>query len=604
MGDLIAITDHNLFDERNKAKQSAKPIVGEFNKSRIHSYGPKSFNLHRLPVPVRGDIVGLVGPRSIGKTTALKILAGELTPNLGRFNDPPLDWLTIRTHLHDKHLRRFLAQVVNHKLKVVFKPQQVPQDYMGLAVWEILRKVDDRKDLRALILCFLDLKTPSVKFHRLDIRAQHRVTLAAALLQDADVYIFDDISSFLDMRQRFMVAQLIRSLKTAKSYVIVVDNDLSVIDYVSDYMYIMYGEPEAYGVFSEQYFDVETGIEYYLRGFDPIEDNLIRGDPLIFERDFFISAPNEKHLEPDPEPLIGRRYSYPHMTTNHLKLKMKVEGGNLHDCQIHLVLGDQGTGKSTFIKLLAGFLPPDGVEPWCPEYLESYKPKEISFIRACTVRAALETRCFHHRFVSDVIEPLQIDRLMGRKLTSLSPGERQRVAITFCLMKDAHVYLIDEPSLDLDSDMRIRVALAIRKHILRIQRAAVVVENDFLMAAYLADKVILVEPSIDTASCLPRDIARPVSGFSVSAGRVNRRPVSDFSVSAGLRPLVNGPSVSGFSVSSPCDRVAGFNLLLEKLNITFRQVPNSSRLTPRVNKAGSMEDKTQKLNGNFYYNLA
>ncbi|XP_056853554.1 ABC transporter E family member 3 [Raphanus sativus] len=292
------------------------------------------------------------------------------------------------------------------------------------------------------------------------------------------------------------------------------------------------------------------------------------------------------------------------MTTNHLKLKMKVEGGNLHDCQIHLVLGDQGTGKSTFIKLLAGFLPPDGVEPWCPEYLESYKPKEISFIRACTVRAALETRCFHHRFVSDVIEPLQIDRLMGRKLTSLSPGERQRVAITFCLMKDAHVYLIDEPSLDLDSDMRIRVALAIRKHILRIQRAAVVVENDFLMAAYLADKVILVEPSIDTASCLPRDIARPVSGFSVSAGRVNRRPVSDFSVSAGLRPLVNGPSVSGFSVSSPCDRVAGFNLLLEKLNITFRQVPNSSRLTPRVNKAGSMEDKTQKLNGNFYYNLA
>lgn len=96
------------------------------------------------------------------------------------------------------------------------------------------------------------------------------------------------------------------------------------------------------------------------------------------------------------------------------------------------------------------------------------------------------------------------------------------------------MYLIDEPSLDLDSDMRIRVALAIRKHILRIQRAAVVVENDFLMAAYLADKVILVEPSIDTASCLPRDIARPVSGFSVS---------------------------------SPCDRVAGFNLLLEVIQL-------------------------------------
>lgn len=64
---------------------------------------------------------------------------------------------------------------------------------------------------------------------------------------------------------------------------IVVDNDLSVVDYVSDYMYCLYGEPGEYGVFAKKGWHVKAGIEHYLRGFDPVEKNLIRGEPLIFE---------------------------------------------------------------------------------------------------------------------------------------------------------------------------------------------------------------------------------------------------------------------------------------------------------------------------------
>jgi ATP-binding cassette subfamily E protein 1 len=54
-------------------------------KDTTHRYGPNTFKLHRLPVPRPGQVLGLVGTNGIGKSTALKVLAGKLKPNLGRF---------------------------------------------------------------------------------------------------------------------------------------------------------------------------------------------------------------------------------------------------------------------------------------------------------------------------------------------------------------------------------------------------------------------------------------------------------------------------------------------------------------------------------------
>jgi energy-coupling factor transporter ATP-binding protein EcfA2 len=54
-------------------------------KETTHRYGPNSFKLHRLPIPRPGQVLGLVGTNGIGKSTALKVLAGKLKPNLGRF---------------------------------------------------------------------------------------------------------------------------------------------------------------------------------------------------------------------------------------------------------------------------------------------------------------------------------------------------------------------------------------------------------------------------------------------------------------------------------------------------------------------------------------
>ena len=56
------------------------------------------------------------------------------------------------------------------------------------------------------------------------------------------------------------------------------------------------------------------------------------------------------------------------------------------------------------------------------------------------------------------------------------------------LGKPADVYLIDEPSAYLDSEQRIVVAKVIKRFILNAKRAAFIVEHDFIMATYLADK--------------------------------------------------------------------------------------------------------------------
>ncbi len=61
-------------------------LPSNLEKDTTHRYSANSFKLHRLPMPRPGEVLGLVGTNGIGKSTALKILAGKQKPNLGRFD--------------------------------------------------------------------------------------------------------------------------------------------------------------------------------------------------------------------------------------------------------------------------------------------------------------------------------------------------------------------------------------------------------------------------------------------------------------------------------------------------------------------------------------
>ncbi|KAI8541762.1 hypothetical protein RHMOL_Rhmol08G0087500 [Rhododendron molle] len=427
----------------------------DLDKDTTHRYGPNTFKLHRLPVPRPGQVLGLVGTNGIGKSTALKVLAGKLKPNLGRFKNPP-DWQEILTYFRGSELQNYFTRILEDNLKVL------------------------------------------------------------------------------------------------SHYVIVVEHDLSVLDYLSDFICCLYGKPGAYGVVTLP-FSVREGINIFLAGFVPTENLRFRDESLTFK---VAETPQESAEEIE----TYARYRYPTMTKTRGNFRLRVVEGEFTDSQIIVMLGENGTGKTTFICMPAGLLKPDVIEDSdveIPEFNVSYKPQKICPKFQHSVRHLLHQKIrdsyMHPQFVSDVMKPLQIEQLMDQEVVNLSGGELQRVALTLCLGKPADIYLIDEPSAYLDSEQRIVALKVIKRFILHAKKTAFVVEHDFIMATYLADRVIVYE----------------------------------------------GQASVDCTANAPQSLLTGMSLFLSHLNITFRRDPTN--YCPRISKLESTKVREQKSAGSYYY---
>jgi ATP-binding cassette subfamily E protein 1 len=152
-----------------------------------------------------------------------------------------------------------------------------------------------------------------------------------------------------------------------------------------------------------------------------------------------------------------------------------------------------------------------------------------------------------------VLKPLDIESLYDQEVKHLSGGELQRVALTLCLGTPADLYLIDEPSAYLDSEQRIHASKVIKRFILHTKKTAFVVEHDFIMATYLADRVVCYDgqPGINCTARAPQMLQD------------------------------------------------GMNSFLKNLDITFRRDPSNHR--PRINKLESTKDREQKTSGVYFH---
>ena len=405
----------------------------------------------------------------------------------------------VLTYFRGSELQNYFTRVLEDDLVATIKPQYV--DHIPKAVRGNVGQVIEAKDAGRggtdYLLEALDLRQV------LDRDVEHlsggelqRFAIAVVAAQEADVYMVDEPSSYLDVRQRLKAAQVrggrgareggrvffffsasvfsiffpawlfflrnfpvvapfpsvlahthldrrdapsflltvtsslpapspaptneneteikkkvIRSLLGPKKYVIVVEHDLAVLDYLSDFVCCLYGKPGAYGVVTLP-FSVREGINVFLAGFVPTENLRFREEALSFkvavdtsESESAVAAASaaataaaasssgkgkggkgkEKAGEGGDDEAsataVGRggerytRFTYPAMTKTQGSFKLTVESGDFTDSEIIVMLGENGTGKTTLIRMLGGCCRRTTTASRCPSLASRTSPR-------------------------------------------------------------------------------------------------------------------------------------------------------------------------------------------------------------------------------------
>jgi ATP-binding cassette subfamily E protein 1 len=519
----------------------------ELSTDKIHQYGPNSFRLYKLPTPKKGEVVGLLGRNGMGKSTVVNILSGSIKPNLGNYENPP-EWNDILQYYSGTELKSHFEKIKNEQIKVSIKPQQVYHiaEAFDITGKELLEKYDERGVSNQLVKD-LDLeKSVDRNLKEISGGELQRLAIAVAASKDAEFYFFDEPSSYNDVFQRIGVAKTIQSLAKIGKSVMVVEHDLTLLDFLSDYIEVLYGEPSAYGIVSG-ILSTKVGINVFLDGYLPNENVRFRNKQFSFD---VSSSASEEFQEGD------KVISYPTLEKNYPTFSVSIKPGEVYKGEIVGIMGANALGKTTMMKMIAGAEKPNVGTinkkikiAYKPQYLQNDIEDEVLTVLNRVNEGAIEGS----QEEEQIIEPLKIKKLYNKSIKNLSGGELQKVAIVSCLLQKVDLYALDEPSAFLDVEDRIAVAKFLQKFVRSFGRSAIVIDHDLQLMDLISDKIIIFE----------------------------------------------GESGSKGYATEPLNRSVAMNRFLKSLSITFRRDEKSMR--PRVNKTESRLDKQQKTSGNFYY---
>ena len=516
----------------------------ELKTDMMHRYSLNGFRLFRLPTPSKESVIGILGPNGMGKSTAINALSGQIVPNLGDWRNEDSDWDDVIDVLPRGELRDFLCEVQKGNIKVAIKPQYVdhlPKIVEG-KVGKLLKSVDERGVYENAIEELGIDHLLERELHQLSGGELQRVAIGATILRDADVYFFDEPSSYLDIFERMRVVKIIQSL-AKKARIIVIEHDLAVLDVLADLTHIVYGQKGVFGIFTPAR-STRQAINVYLQGFLPEENVRIRDKPIRFlsHTERFSEKGHELINWGDIEKNLGN-------------FSLHSQRGAVHQSEVVGVVGPNGTGKSTMIKILAGQMEYDG--GWVGgEASISYKPQHLDGEMDCTVQTWLDAEIGAKwrtgEFHVNVVKAMEVDQLLLKNVAKLSGGELQAVSIVICLGREADVYLLDEPSAHLDVNARMEAAKAIRRTMESNEKSAFVIDHDVYFIDIVSDSLMVFEGE------------------------------------GGLNGLATGP----YSLRE------GMNRFLKNVNVTFRRDHDSKR--PRINKSSSRKDREQRQSGDFY----
>lgn len=514
----------------------------QLKEKPIHRFGKNQFLLFRLPFPIPGQVVGLVGPNGLGKTTALMILSGQIKPNLGEPRKK-IEFQDLVKLFRGTELQNYIEKLQKKEIKVSYKPQRVdkiPEIYSG-KVSKLLDKTDERSILNDLLTRFGLEEIMDDDVSKISGGELQRVAIAASLAKDADIYYFDEPMSFLDVFQRLELSKTIREYCQNRS-VMVVDHDLATLDFLADNIQIFYGVPAAYGIVSNLY-SVRNGINAFLDGYIKEDNVRIRPESIIFQSTYVQATRGEYDLIKFSD--IEKRLGDFHLT---------IKQGELKEKEVLGILGANALGKTTFARILAGEIKHDSGQITGKVKI-SYKSQYPRTDFDGTVSQLLKSITENYGtggYTSEIIRPLNLEKLLRRKVGKLSGGELQRVAIAVALSRECDVYLLDEPSAFLDVEQRLSVASMIRRIVEKKECSAMIIDHDLLFLGQIADRgmVFLGKPGKEAYAEEPTGIKK------------------------------------------------AFNSFLSKVEVTFRKDPQTGR--PRANKFGSKLDKEQKEKKKYF----